>query len=350
MVAETTQYGIKPGGRTANGIVFATLILTLACLQASCAQSDRAPQIVYKGDIVFSDDLLMSTIDQVVREPNGNLYVVDRTGQSVYYFDPSGNLIHSLSIETCDPGRTFTPHWVSTNGEDVFVINGGPWGYRFDSAGKCLGQVSENYYPLQRQVTVGDRIIGLRRNARPEIPLVITKANLTGETIATTPIPIGDFPVANRRVETGGLAETEWATYYVPSITPTIYRVDLQGNLSSIDVGREFDHKQPTEDLPAGRAGPEFFSAFAKRLRFATANQGLFDAGDDLLVAQFLTVPNRWDRLWLYAKDGTVAWAETDTLGFTYISDGHAFRVKQPDYRDDGSMPNPYLEAYEITR
>ena len=331
-------------------ILSTAMVCFLACLQALYAQSDRAPQFVYKGDIVFSDDLLMSTIDQVVREPGGNLYVVDRTGQAVYYFDPSGSLIHSLSIEVCDPGRTFTPYWLSTNGEDVFVINGGPWGYRFDSTGKCLGKVSDRYFPLRRQVTVGDRIVGVRINASPEIPLVITKANLNGETITTTPIPIGEYPVANRRVETGGLAETEWATYYVPSITPKIYRIDPQGTLSSIDVGREFDHRQPTDDLPAGRAGPELFKAFAKHLRFATANQGLFDAGDDLLVAQYRTAPNRWDRLWLNAKDGTVAWAETDTLGFAYISDCHAFRVRQPDYRDDDSMPNLYLEVYTIEK
>jgi len=331
-----------------KGVLPAVMVVALSCLQASCAQPENAPQIVYEGDIVFSGDLLISTIDQVVREHNGNLYVVDRTGQSVYYFDPSGNLIHSLSIEECDPGRAFTPYWVSTNGEKVFVINGGPWGYQFDSEGKCLGRVSEDYYPLRLQVTVGDSIVGLRRDARPDIPLVIKTANLNGETIGTSPIPIGEFPVANRRVETGGLAVTEWATYYAPSITPAIYRIDPQGNLSAIDVSQKFDHELPTEDLPAGRASPELVRAFVQRVRFATANQGLFDAGDDMLIAQYRTTPDRWDRLWLHAKDGTIAWAETDTIGFNYISDGYAFRVNQPEFRDDGSIPNPYLEVYAI--
>jgi len=336
-------------GRVARVSLAAAIMLTMLPYQWSRAQSDTPPQIAYERDIVFPDDLLLSTIDQIVREPGGNLYVVDRTSQSVHYFSPSGDLLHTLSIEACDPGRVFSPWWVSTNGEQVFVINGGPWGYLFDKNGACLGRVSEEYFPLRLQVSQNDRIVGLRRTADPNIPLVITSATLEGKTTGTWPLPIGEYPMANRRVETGGLAITGRATYYAVSSEPVIHRVDIEGNVTSIDVGDHFNHQRPTRDLPVGRLGPDL-GKVAQLTRFATSNLGLFEVGDNLLLAQYRTGVDRWDRLWLSSDDGSVLWAETDTLGFDYVNGNLAFRVNQPDFRDDGSIPNPYLEVYTITR
>lgn len=332
-----------------KAFVHAILLLTLTGGQPILAQSLDAPRIVYTGDIVFPDDVILSTVDQVVREPGGNLYIVDRTGQTVHYFNPSGELIHTLAIEHCDTGRSFTPYFLSTNGKQAFVVNGGPWGYVFDSAGKCLGRTSEKYYPLRLQLTVGNQILGLRKTSDPGIPLTIVYAGLDGETTSTATLPLGEYPMANRRVETGGLAETDWATYYAPSTDPVIFRIDRAGGVTSIDVGHVFDHRLPTRDLPPGGPSPEFFQAM-KWVRNATSNHGLFDTGDGMLLAQYFTAPDRWDRLWLSAEDGSLLWAETDTVGFTYVSGHTAYRVNQPDLQDDGSLPNPFLEVYTIER
>lgn len=262
-------------------------------------------------------------------DPHGNLYVVDRTGQAVHYFSPSGTLLHTLSIEYCDPGRTFTPFWVSTHGEQIFVVNGGPWGYLFDRTGKCLGTVSDEYYPLRLQTGFGDRILGVRIIADPNIPIVVTSANLMGETLTTWPLPLGEYPIANRRVQTGGVAVTKSAIYYAVASEPVIHRVELEGSVSSIDLDGHFDHRRPTQDLPPGRAGPDFFKTI-ERVRFATSNQGLFNVSEDLLLAQYRTGIDRWDRLWLRAEDGSVVSAETDTIGFLYVTDCLAYRVNQP--------------------
>jgi len=321
--------------------------LNLMCVIQAAAQLQSPPQIVYEGDIVFPSEILISTIDQIVQVPNGNLYIVDRLGQAVHYVSLSGNLIHTLSLKNCDPGRNFTPYWLSSDGEMTFVLNGGPAGYLFDSSGKCLGRVSDQYYPLRLQISSGSGIMGLTNTTDPTKPLGIIKATIKGETTDITHLPFGEYPAANRRIATGGLVATKWATYFSPPADPVIYRIDLEGRVSEIKVDNLFNYKRPTGDMHAGGPGPELFASF-KHFRNATTNMGIFDSGVGLLVAQYFTRPGRWDRLWFDGEMGAVSWAESDTLGFTYMSDGMAFRVRQPDVREDGTIPNPYLEKYII--
>ena len=124
------------------------VVLFLGVTAAPCVRAQYAPPFELKhfekvGTVRFDkpDTLLIASIFEIDVDPAGRLLITDMLGEQVLLFDSTDVLLASLEPRICHPGFTFRPQGARFGSDEfIFLLNSGPWGYRFTTEGTCLAR------------------------------------------------------------------------------------------------------------------------------------------------------------------------------------------------------------------
>lgn len=298
---------------------------------------------------ILTEDLLIAEIKTLDVDSDGRLLVVDLLGEQAFLFGPDGSLLSSLDPSFCHPGFEFRPiNAIFLDDQSIFLVNAGPWGYRFTAEGECLGSVHSDFSLAQLGFLDTDSqgdLVGLYR-----VPTISIIKYMTpeGKTISEIELPASKFPNANVRIAMGGIVADETHTFYAGALEPHVLKVARDGTIESKFAHRTSWFKDVSKDLPGIQAGDPaaLFQAVGNLYATSTLTSRILELTDQMIMMQYLGPDGRGYQI--FTKDGVLV---AEELGIDYrfkqAVDGLLYQVIQPDMVSTG-LPNPLIEVYQF--
>ncbi|MXW15436.1 MAG: hypothetical protein F4120_01685 [Rhodothermaceae bacterium] len=341
-------------------IIHNSSICLFGCLIAlgnASAQSDnvlsanfRKVQTITLSDPqeILTEDLLISQIWSLDIDSKGRLLVVDLSGGQAFLFDSDGSLLAVLDPSSCHPGFEFRPvNAIFQDDQSIFLVNAGPWGYRFTAEGECLGNVHSDFSLAMVGFLDTDsrgNLVGLYRMPTAS---VIRHMTSKGETVREIELPASKFPNANARIRRGGIVADETYTFYAGALEPHVLKVTRDGTIESKILHRTSWFHDASKDIPGFDSGgpAALMKAIGDMQASTTFTNQIFELNDQSIMVQYSGPKGLGYQI--FTKDGLLV---TEELGTNYLFEqaksGLLYRVVQPDM-DYTDLGNPSIEVYE---
>ncbi|MXW13468.1 MAG: hypothetical protein F4120_10960 [Rhodothermaceae bacterium] len=298
---------------------------------------------------VLSEDLLIAEIYSLDVDIGGRLLVVDLLGRQAFLFDSDGSLLSALDPSLCHPGFEFQPvNAVFLEDQSIFLVNAGPWGYRFTMDGECLGNVHRDFVMLQvgfLDTTPQGNLVGVYH-----LPTMSTMKYMTpeGETVREIELPTSKFPNANIRIATGGIVTDKAHAFYAGALEPHVLKVARDGTIESKISHRTSWFQNVSKDLPDFDSGNPvaIMEAIGDLYRSTTITTRVFELNDQVIMAQYSGPKGQGYQM--FTKDGLLVAEELGVnFRFEQAKGGLLYQVIQPEM-DSAGLPNPFIEVYQF--
>ncbi len=299
---------------------------------------------------IFPEDLLISEIHSLDVDPKGRLLIVDLRGGQAFLFNSDGNLLSVLDPSLCHPGFEVRPvNAIFLEDESIFLVNAGPWGYRFTAEGECLGNVHADFALATDGFLDADsqgNLVGLYRMPTGSLIRYMTPE---GKTVHEIELPASKFPNANDRVATGGVLIDKTHTFYASALEPQVLKIARDGTIESKishktswfqDVSRDLPGFQP--DDPAA-----LFQAVSRLYASSTLPGRILELNDQSIMVQYSGPKGGGYQI--FTKDGLLV---AEELGVNYRFDqaknGLLYRIISPDRDSFTDLSNPLIEVHQF--
>lgn len=298
---------------------------------------------------VLPEDLLIAEIHSLDVDSQGRLLVVDLLGEQAFLFDSDGNLLSALDPSLCHPGFEFRPvNAIFMDDQSIFLVNAGPWGYRFTTEGECLGNVHPDFSLAQVGFLDTDSRGNLVALYRMPTGQMIRYMTPKGETVSEIELPASRVPHANIRIATGGIVVDETHTFYAGALEPHVLKVARDGTIESKLSHRTSWFQDVSKDLPDFDPGSPavLMEAIGRLYGSTTLADRIFELNDRIIMAQYSGPKGLGYQI--FTKDGLLV---AEELGINYrfeqAKGGLLYQVIQPDM-DSSGLPNPFIEVYQF--
>lgn len=318
-------------------------LLLLVIFVVAPAMSQDLEHFQLERVIQLSDDVLIGTIMSLDIGENGDILLVDKESMTVQLFNKEGNHLTELDASACHPGFNKRPI-VAVFAEDsfIFVVNSGPWGYRFEIDGSCLGAVDDAYRVGFHTSYSSDGFIWgfYWRNGGS-----IAKMDTTGKELNRFNVEETNFPNIVNRWQGGGLVALDGYIYYAGVTSQRIFKYYPDGTLDQIFDNPPDGYRAPSKDFP-DNLSPTFFKKAGEIMFSSTMTNDLFALDENKVMIQF------WNRdrglgYQIFDADGALLIEESGLdEGFRDAGRGFAYRVVYPTMDENGEDPNPSIEVY----
>ncbi len=296
----------------------------------------------------MAEDLLIAEIKTLDIDSGGRLLVVDLLGEQAFLFGSDGDLLSVLDPSLCHPGFEFRPvNAIFLDDQSIFLVNAGPWGYRFTAEGECLGNVHSDFSlaPVGFLDTDSQgNLVGLYRMPTMSIIRYMTPE---GKIVREIELPASKFPNANDRIAMGGIVADKTHTFYAGALEPHVLKVAGDGTIESTFAHRTSWFKDVSRDLPGFQpSNPSaLFQAVGRLYATSTLTSEIFELNDQSIMMQYSGPDSQGYQI--FTKGGVLV---AEELGIDYrfkqAMDGLLYRVIQPD-ADNSGLPNPFIEVYQ---
>ncbi len=221
---------------------FTISILYLGCEKGHKETTVKIEENVFVKGQTFNEAFVKIrefTIDTTLRvgeirylavDDKENLLITDFIRKEAYILNPDGMLTKTLDPDSCDPGFHWSPVFANFINDKIYVINAGPWGYRFDKEGNCLGKMDNSFLsPRVLSSFSNNRILGYFA-LNNELSLKVM------DEFGKEEHKFGVFPVERRnfivRFDAGGLVvDKNYNIYQMNVSDPVIYKYNERGKL-----------------------------------------------------------------------------------------------------------------------
>jgi len=313
---------------------------------ASLALVQQSPYEYFELDhtVQLSTEVLLSGIRSLEVAVNGDMLVYDQRHRAVALFDAYGSLIKNLDPTPCHPGFNMMPTGAVYVGSGIFMMNSGPWGYRFDKKGRCVGPVDETFRPTALHAgTVGGEIWGFYGSQGR-----IVRMDSLGGTISSFSAPPTEFAEMRDHVSEGELIVHSDTVYFASPIDFRIYRYLLDGEPVSAIGTEPPGYRRPPADYPE-QSSVQRLDSIGKILLSTSVTSGLDLLDKNLLMIQIRN-PRESVRYFVYSEEGSLlAAGQASDLSrpFHFAARGLAYHVATPEREDPDAEPvNPTVEVY----
>jgi len=300
---------------------------------------------------ILRDELLIAEIKSLDVDISGRFLAVDLIGEQAFLFDSDGSLLSNLDPSSCYPGFEFRPvNAIFLDDQSIFLVNAGPWGYRFTAEGKCIGNVHDDYIMLQvgfMDTDTQGNLVGLYRMPAESIIKYMTSF---GETTQEIILPQSTFPNANIRIAMGGIVADKTHIYYASAVEPYILKISIDGTIEAKISRRTSWFQEISKDIPVfDPSNPvAFMDAIGDFYGINTLTTRIFQVNDHDLMVQYAGPKGLGYQL--FTKGGNFV---AEEFGIDYHFDqakrGFLYRVVQPEI-DNTGLPNPIVEVYQYLR
>lgn len=297
---------------------------------------------------VLPEDLLISQIWSLDIDSKGRLLVVDLSGGQAFLFDSDGSLLAVLDPSSCHPGFEFRPvNAIFQDDQSIFLVNAGPWGYRFTAEGECLGNVHSDFSLAIAGWLDTDSRGNLVGHYRMPAASVIRYMTSKGETVREIELPASKFPNANARIRRGGIVADETHIFYAGALEPHVLKIAGDGTRKSKISHRTSWFHDASRDIPDSDLGnpAALMKAFGDIQASTTFTNQIFELNDQSIMVQYSGPKGLGYQI--FTKNGLLV---TEELGTNYLFEqaksGLLYRVVQPDL-DYTALGNPSIEVYE---
>lgn len=277
-------------------------------------------------------------------DDNDNLIVSDFLRKEVFILSPNGKLIKTLNPDICTPGFHWSPVFANILNGQIYVINAGPWGYRFDREGNCLGKMDDNFLPPRfLQSFSNNRILGYYALAND---LSLKVMNEFGK----AEYKFGVFPEEHKnfltRFDAGGLVVDKFNNIYQMNVsTPQIYKYNEQGKL--IKVFNNYSNNFITLDRDINNSSAELINEI-KRIQNVSWAEKLFLLTENILLVKLRHPQNKYGLL-LIDLDGELACEKEYEIeeNLLYAKNGRLYFISDQIVNDNQYL-NPKITIYKI--
>lgn len=299
---------------------------------------------------ILPEDLLISRIHSLDVDSKGRLLVVDLPGGQAFLFNSDGNLLSVLDPSLCHPGFEVRPvNAIFLEDESIFLVNAGPWGYRFTAEGECLGNVHADFALATAGFLDADSqgtLVGLYRMPTGSVIRYMTPE---GKTVREIELPASKFPNANDRVTTGGVVTDKTHTFYASALEPQVLKIARDGTIESKISHKTSWFQDVSRDLPDPDPGnpAALMQAFGDLYGSSTLTGRIFELNDQSIMVQYFGPKGGGYQI--FTKDGLLV---AEELGVNYdfdqAKDGFLYRVIEPDMDSFTDLSNPLIEIYQF--
>ena len=279
------------------------------------------------------------------------MLIVDMRGSQAFLFDSKGKLLAMLDPSVCHPGFEVRPvHAKFIEDHSIFLLNAGPWGYRFTPDGGCLGNVDPDYTQGLVGLLDADANGDLFSVYTYPDRQVLRHMDASGKTLTEYLLPASDFPTAMNRISGGGLISDETHIFYVGSVEPHILKLTRDGTVVDRISSRTRWFRNVKMDL--SEQNPDDLSAIMQAAgRIIVSNTttiGLFELTDQSIMAQYSN-GHRGLGYQVFTKDGELTAQELGIrAGFIFGKAGLVYRVVPLAVHLSEELANPYIEVYRF--
>lgn len=299
---------------------------------------------------ILPEDLLISKIHSLDVDPKGRLLIVDLPGRQAFLFNSDGNLLSVLDPSLCHPGFEVRPvNAIFLEDESIFLVNAGPWGYRFTADGECLGNVHADFALAKDGFLDADsqgNLVGLYRRPTGSVIRYMTPE---GKTVREIELPASKFPNANLRVATGGVVIDKTHVFYAGALEPQVLKIARDGTIESEITHRTSWFQDVSKDLPAPDPGnpAALIQALGDLYGSSTLTSEIFELNDQNIMVQYSG--SKGGGYQIFTKDGLLVAEELGlNYGFDQAKDGLLYRAIEPDTDSFADLSNPLIEIYQF--
>jgi hypothetical protein len=281
-------------------------------------------------------------------DQHGRMLVTDVTTGQVYLLDHQGRHLRTLDAEPCDPGFTMRPVSAHFINDDIWLVNSGPWGYRFDAEGKCTGPMDPSFStPNFLSSARNGRVFGLF--SHPE--LHIREMDESGRELKRIPFA-PSFPNL-QMFRGGGMTIAGDFVYVAKNYSPRISRFNLNGHFEG-DIGHIPTYfRRVTRDISQG--GPAGSGEMRQVVSTHSFTGGVWHLTENRLVVFHL---NNWGAPANSAKKNGLSVLDLDGRPvldhdlevegvFLHASSSRLYRLVQLAVGDDGRVPNFGIQVWK---
>ncbi len=277
-----------------------------------------------------------------------NLLITDIITNNVFLYNNQGYLITTLSPEKCNPGTFWSPlKAVFDNEGDIFVINRGPWGIRFDKSGDCTAIMGRQFMaPLHIAFDHTGNIYGYY--IAPD-GNYLKKMDQEGNEITRFGLFEDEFKNFINIVEGGGLISDLNGYLYHTNVTSyKVHKYNINGEYITTFDQRPSYYSPIRKDLSRTSGNPNIMIEFRNIIKNRSITYDLHLLDQDRLLIQY-----RLGSLYgidIFDTEGNRLINENIIVKRPFFSarDGYAYYVAPHEYDDDGNIRNPNIEIYNI--
>lgn len=300
----------------------------------------------YIKTITFSEKILIGNINFLDVNESVGILVTDRIAGEVYLFEESGNFINKVSPVLCYPGFNWRPIFSKFDKKgNILVINGGPWGFRFDSSGNCIGPMDISFLPpVHLDFLSNGQLVGYYNlDDGNQLKMM----NSIGEKLFS----FGNFPDEYKnliyRLEGGGIVVDKHNNIYqVNVINPEIFKFNSEGQLINSFAKFPTYFRHVEKDLKQNNP-VQIMHELPILLNHKTLVHGMFLYDEDILLLVFDN--QKFFGLQFVNTSGEYLLNEELFIDRPVLSakNGKIYLLNQPDLKNN-FLPNPEIEVYEI--
>ncbi len=295
--------------------------------------------------INFPDEIVIGNINYLDVNNSDDLLITDRVAGEVYLFQESGNIINKVSPVSCHPGFNWRPIFSKFDKSgNILVINGGPWGFRFDNLGNCLGEMDVSFLPPIHFDFLSDgNLIGYYNLDDGN---QLKKMTPFGKSVYSFGNFPGEFKNLIYRFEGGGLVvdDSEYI-YQVNLVSPEIFKFDQNGKQLDVFVKYPKYFRKVERDLNDNNPA-QVMKDIPKVLNNKTTIQNIFYYDRDKLL--ILLYHNRLYGIQILGTDGKYFYNDIIVdKPVLAAKNAKIYFMHQPEIKN-GILPNPEVHVYEI--
>ncbi len=307
--------------------------------------------VASRDTLRLPDEPLIGSVTQIDVSDDGRILLSDQFRNSVYLYDIASHQMKALSPDACHESLNWVPLDARFGPGRIYVMNNGPWGYLFSSAGDCEGEVDESF-SLPRDIAFADD--GTMYGYYPgPTGVELRIMDESGGLIEAVPMEVS-LPHLTGRVGSGGIDADNAYVYVSVSTDPHLHRYDRSnGRVERIAWTPPRFRSASGPDIDPGLPSEELFPAVRDLLRQSSLAARVYFLNNGMIVHQHFNSYLPQDDARRYSLSFISSSSTPRVISHTFVDrpiayarDNRLYRVILPD--DIEGVSNPMIEIIEL--